>query len=252
MLDTEHSAPRPQSPPLVRDEGPERPWEACVVPFLVFLAAGALEPVPGGGGLAGWLGISPAAYPLIYAVRLVATLAVLARCWRPIVRWLGRPAWWPPLLGLALVVPWVVLAGLQRDAGWSTGLGARAGYDPFAALGTGSPAAWAFLLVRAVGLVVVVPLIEELFLRGFLMRNVIRDEFWTVPFGTLTAASAGACIVYAVATHPAEAFAAAGWFAVVSGIAAATRRPIDAVLAHAGTNLALGAYVLATGNWWLL
>jgi hypothetical protein len=45
--------------------------------------------------------------------------------------------------------------------------------------------------------------------------------------------------------------AAVGWFAVVSGIAAATRRPIDCVLAHAGTNLALGAYVVATGNWWL-
>jgi hypothetical protein len=35
-------------------------------------------------------------------------------------------------------------------------------------------------------------------------------------------------------------------------VAAATRRPIDAILAHAGTNLALGCYVLATGNWWLM
>jgi hypothetical protein len=55
-----------------------------------------------------------------------------------------------------------------------------------------------------------------------------------------------------VASHPAECVAAAGWFAVVTGIAAATRRPIDTVLAHAMTNLALGAYVFMTDSWWLL
>jgi hypothetical protein len=38
----------------------------------------------------------------------------------------------------------------------------------------------------------------------------------------------------------------------VTGIAAATRRPIDCVLAHAATNLALGAWVLVTGAWWLV
>ena len=248
MLDTKE----PATPPIVRDAGPDRPWEACVVPFVVFLAAGILEPGPGDSGVAGRLGIPHAAYPLIYAVRIAATLVAVVRVWPSIRRWLGRPAWWPPLLGVALVVPWVVLAGLQRDAGWGTALAARAGYDPFAALGAGSPWAWAFLCLRAAGLVLVVPLIEELFLRGFLMRAVVDEDFWTVPFGRLTAASAAICMVYAVATHPGEAFAAAGWFAIVSGIAAATRRPIDAVLAHAGTNLALGAYVLATGSWWLL
>jgi hypothetical protein len=80
----------------------------------------------------------------------------------------------------------------------------------------------------------------------------VNEDFWQVPFGTLTAAAAGACAAYAVATHPAEAVAALGWFAIVSGIAASTRQPIDTILAHAATNLALGAYVLATGAWWLM
>lgn len=222
-----------------------------MVPLVVYLASGLLEPGPGGGPAA-WLGIPPAAAPLVYAARIAATLAAVVRVWPAISRWLGRPSWWPPLLGLALVVPWVVLADLQRDAGWTVGLGGRSGYDPFAALGADSIGAWAFLCLRGVGLVLVVPLVEELFLRGFLMRTVIREDFWTVPFGTLTAASAATCLVYAVASHPAEACAAAGWFAIVSGVAAATRRPIDVVLAHGGTNLALGAYVLATGSWWLL
>ena len=251
-----HSMASPQTPVPdsvpAADCGPARPWLTCVLPLVVFLGMGCLEPTPSGGGLAGVLGITTAAYPLLYALRLAATLGVVASCWPSIRPWLGRPTWWPPLVGLTLAVPWVVLATLQRDAGWAGTLGERSGFDPFAHWGDGSPLARGFLAVRAVGLVAVVPLAEELFLRGFLMRWVVREDFWRVPFGTLTFASAAACAVYAAASHPAEAVAAVGWFAVVSGIAAATRKPIDTILAHSATNLALGAYVLTTGNWWLV
>ena len=232
--------------------GPDRPWQACVVPLVVFLAVGTIEPTPGGGGIAGAFGIPYAAYPWLYAVRLVVTLAALASYWRVIYAWMGRPHWWPPLVGLCLVVPWIVLAQWQRDAGWAGSTFERSAFNPWSHFGQESLAAWGFLGVRAMGLVVVVPIVEELFLRGFLMRYVIREDFWTVPFGTLTLASAGASTLYAAATHPTEAIAAVVWFGVVSGIAAATRRPIDAMIAHSATNLALGAYVLATENWWLL
>jgi len=232
--------------------GPERPWGACVVPFVVFLAVGMLEPTRSGDGLAGALGIPFAAYPLIYSLRIVATLVAIACSWTAMRRWWGRPTWWPPLIGLMLVVPWVVLAAMQRDAGWAGTTAARAGFNPFAALDTGSIGFWMFFVIRAIGLIAVVPLIEELFLRGFLMRYVIREDFWTVPFGMLTFPAAAACMLYAAASHPNECVAAVGWFAVVTGIAAATRRPIDTILAHAATNLALGGYVLLTANWWLL
>jgi hypothetical protein len=252
MPNPDHPAASSASPPAVAgDFGPTRPWEACVLPIVVFLAGGLVEPLPEGGGLAGLLGIPMAAYPLIYSVRIAAPLLALAIVRRPIRDWVGRPAWWAVPAGLLLVVPWLILAGMQRDAGWSVG-GTRAAFDPFTHFAGRPAAAWTFLAVRAVGLVAVVPLVEELFLRGFLMRTVIREDFWAVPFGTLTAASAATCAVYAAATHPAEAVAAVGWFAVVSGIAAATRRPSDTILVHAATNLALGAYVLATGSWWLL
>ena len=222
------------------------------MPFAVFLAVGLLEPTRSGDGLAGGLGIPFSAYPLIYMVRIGATLVAIARVWRPIRDWLGRPTWWPPLVGLALVIPWVVLATLEREAGWTAGLGARAAFNPFAACQESALPTWLFVAVRSLGLIAVVPLVEELFLRGFLLRYVIDEDFWKVPFGTLTFPVTAACLIYAVASHPAESVAAAGWFAVVTGIAAATRRPIDTILAHAATNLALGAYVLLTANWWLL
>jgi CAAX prenyl protease-like protein len=237
------------APDHTHDHGPGRPWLSCVVPLIVFLVGGALEPSASGGGLVGSLGLGESAYPAIYTARLVATLVALALAWPTLRPWLGRPSWWPPLLGLALVVPWIVLAALQREAGWG-GIG-RSGFNPFAHFGDDSPAAKVFLAVRLLGLVAIVPIVEELFLRGFLMRFVVRENFWTVPFGLLTPAAAGACAIYAVASHPGEAVAAVGWFAVVSGIAAATRQPIDCILAHAATNLALGIFVLVTGTWWL-
>jgi CAAX prenyl protease-like protein len=242
----------PDLPKTVHNEGPDRPWEACVVPFIVFLAAGLLEPTRSEDGLAGVLGIPFSAYPVIYGLRIVVTLLAIARSWTPIRRWWGQPTWWPPLVGLALVVPWIVLASLQREAGWASALGGRAAFNPFAACSESAVPVWAFVAIRAIGLIVVVPLVEELFLRGFLMRYVIREDFWTVPFGMLTLPAVGACLFYSAASHPSECVAAVGWFAVVTGIAAATRRPIDAILAHAMTNLALGVYVLMTANWWLL
>jgi CAAX prenyl protease-like protein len=247
---------RASTPPVsgndVGGDGPAHPWHCCLLPLVVFMAGGLVEPVPSASGAAGWLGIPYSAYPVVYSLRLAATAAAVAWCWSALRPWLGRPRWWPPLLGLGLAIPWVVLATLQRQAGWGTDLGERSGFDPFASLPYEPAAAWGFLAVRGIGLVILVPVVEELFLRGFFMRYVISERFWEVPFGTLTVGSLLACMIYAVTTHPAEAVAAAGWFAIGSGIAAATRQPIDCILAHAATNIALGGYVLATGSWWLL
>lgn len=236
------------------DYGPARPWLTCVGPLAILLTTGLFEPTPSASGLTATLGIPYAAYPLVYAIRIVAGIAILAVAWPDLRSWVGKPTWWPPLLGLVLVVPWVILAHLQREAGWTFGMGERAGYNPFqpSHLGETPGLAWAFLVVRAIGLVVIVPIAEELFVRGFFMRYAMEERFWTVPFGSLTFISAGACLLYAVASHPAEAVAAVGWFAIVSGIAAATRKPIDCILCHAATNLALGAYVVATDSWWLV
>jgi CAAX prenyl protease-like protein len=235
------------------DHGPAEPWLTCVAPLALFLAAGALEPTPSGGLLAS-LGIPYAAYPVIYCVRVAATALLLARFWPALGPWLGRPRWWPPLVGLALVVVWVGLAKLQHTLGWTFAAGERSSFNPFLpdTLGDDPARAWAFLAIRLAGMVVIVPIVEEIFLRGFLMRYVIDEQFWRVPFGTLTAAAAATCGIYAVASHPGEALAALSWFAAVSLIARATRQPIDCILCHAATNLALAAYVITTGEWWLM
>lgn len=232
--------------------GPTAPWQTCFLPMLVFLLLALVEPSRKGGGLAGVLGIGHEFYPSVYALRVAATLLVLFAGWRSLGGWLGRPAWWTLPLGLALAMPWVGLAQLQRELGWLAGDTGRVGFDPFELYGSGTPAAWAYLALRGLGLVVLVPIVEELFLRGFLMRFVIREPFWLVPFGTLTTASLATCMLYAVGSHPAEAAAAVVWFGAVTWLAARTGRPADCILTHAATNLALGAYVIWSGAWWLL
>lgn len=248
-------AATPPSDPQAEPEtnyGPEAPWQTCLLPMLVFLLLALLEPSRKGGGAAGMLGIDYGLYPPVYALRVATTLLVLFAAWRWLRDWIGRPAWWTLPLGLALTVPWVGLAKVQRSLGWFAGDTGRVGFDPFEMYGSDTPAAWAYLALRGLGLVLVVPIVEELFLRGFLMRFAIREQFWLVPFGQATAATIAVCALYAVGSHPAEAAAALVWFGAVTWVAARTGRPADCMLVHAATNLALGAYVVWSGEWWLL
>jgi CAAX prenyl protease-like protein len=249
---------RPLHPPAHETEidstdyGPHDPWRTCLVPMMVFLATGLLEPTKAEGGLAAAVGITQSLYPVLYATRIALTLGVLAWVWPSLRGWLGRPTWWPPLVGLLLVVPWVWLSFVQRDGQWLSGDTGRVGFDPFAHYGNGSIASWAYLALRGLGLVIVVPIVEELFLRGFLLRFVFRERFWLVPFGAVSGAALATCCLYAVGSHPAEAAAAVVWFLAMTWIAHATRKPIDCILAHAATNLALGIFVIVSGDWWLL
>ena len=238
--------------PAPVDHGPSDPWGACLTPMVVFLGLGLIEPSREGKGLAASLGITYDLYPVLYAIRVAVTLLLLWRAWPSIRAWLGKASWWPPILGILLVVPWVWLSVLQRDGKWISGDTGRVGFDPVEFFGADKNSLWAYLLLRGLGLVVVVPIVEELFLRGFLLRFVIRENFWNVPFGAVTGSVLATCALYAVGSHPAEAVAAVVWFFAVTWVCWKTRQPIDAITVHATTNLALGAYVLATGAWWLL
>jgi uncharacterized protein len=111
----------------------------------------------------------------------------------------------------------------------------------------------AFLWIRAAGSTLLVPVIEELFWRGWLMRWLIDREFQKVPLGTyLPSAFWMTAILFASEHGPYwEVGLAAGviynWWMI------RTRRLGDCILAHAVTNGALAVYVVTTGAWryWL-
>jgi len=165
------------------------------------------------------------------------------------------------LVGAAGIVLWVGFCQLHWEekifaplgAKWLVDLGVRSGYDPFKELRHCAAGwQWAFLGLRVFGLVAVVPVIEEFFLRGFLMRWPIAERWWEVPVGTLTGMALLLGTLYPVLSHPAEMFAAVAWFTLVTLLAWKTKNIWDCVAAHAVTNLLLGVYVVSSGEWRLL
>ena len=119
------------------------------------------------------------------------------------------------------------------------------GFDP-----TGSPSYWASLIFRFLRMAVVVPFVEEIFWRGFLLRYVIQEDFESVPFGTFTWRSFAVVTVFFMLEHqPADYPAALLTGMLYNWIAIRTRSLSSCILAHAITNLLLGFYIMATRQW---
>ena len=110
----------------------------------------------------------------------------------------------------------------------------------------------AFLAIRFFGLVVIVPIIEEFFLRGFLMRYVMHVDWPYIPFAKVDRLALICGTAVPMLMHPGELFAAAVWFSLVTWLMLRTRSIWDCVIAHAVTNLLIGLWVLWSGDWWLM
>jgi CAAX prenyl protease-like protein len=111
----------------------------------------------------------------------------------------------------------------------------------------------AVLALRVVRAVVIVPIAEELFWRGWLMRWLIKPDFQKVRLGSYTAASFWIVAALFATEHGPywDVGLAAG--VVFNGLMLRTRSLGDLIFSHAIANACLCAYVLATGKWeyWL-
>ena len=110
-----------------------------------------------------------------------------------------------------------------------------------------------FVLLRVAASVGLVPVIEELFWRGWMMRWLIGNDFLKVPLGTYAPAAFWIVAVLFAYEHGPywEVGLAAGivynWWII------RTRNLADCMLAHAVTNALLAVYVLTMDQWqyWL-
>jgi len=105
------------------------------------------------------------------------------------------------------------------------------------------------IALRVAGAVLVVPIVEELFWRGWLQRWLINENFTSVRIGQFTPFSFAVVTVMFALVHP-QVFVALfagllfGWWVVK------TKSLWDVVLSHAVANLLLAVYVLWTGRWY--
>ncbi len=220
--------------------------KAYFTPFAVFLGFLALNGFVGNlfDGLASpWWKSEPRFW--IFPLQTAVCGFLLLRWWR------AYALQWPSARALLLsgAAGVLVLALWVAPQVW-LGFPARTeGFDPTSFGQTG----WAFgltVVLRFVRLVIVVPLVEEIFWRGYLLRTLIAEPFTRVPFGTFSwlsfgVVTAGFCLEHQPADYPA---------ALVTGVlynlvAYRTRSLSACVLAHAVTNLLLGIFVMRTGQW---
>ncbi len=157
---------------------------------------------------------------------------------------------WPPAISLRTLLlsiltgVAVLLCWIHLDQSWML-LGPAMGYDPRMADGRLNIP---LVAMRLAGAVLVVPLMEEIFWRSFLMRWLDRADFLEL---SPERVSLKALFLSSLLFASEHTF----WFAgLVAGLAYGwlylrTRNLWPPLIAHAVTNALLGAWVLYGGNW---
>jgi CAAX prenyl protease-like protein len=213
---------------------------AYIVPFVAFISLMQLDRA---------LSLPPEVF---YPIRFVAVLLILLAVSRPFVSL--RPSY--PVtsvaVGIAVFLIWIgpdLLFGYRHH--WlfeNSLLGSAASSIPSGIRGS----AW-FTSLRILTSVALVPVLEELFWRGWMMRWLIDPDFQKVPLGKFAPFAFWVVAVLFASEHGPywDVGLAAGiiynWWMV------RCRNLADCILAHAITNAALATYVLLAGQWqyWL-
>jgi CAAX prenyl protease-like protein len=152
----------------------------------------------------------------------------------------GREWLWALGVGMLVFVLWVHL-----DAPWMLLGEPTASFRP---VGADGAIDWPLVAVRWVGAALVVPVMEELFWRSFLMRWVQHPRFLGVDPSSVGLRALVVSTFVFVLAHPlwlAAAFAGAAYALLYIR----TGKLWVAVVAHAVTNGALGIWVVATRQW---
>lgn len=213
------------------------PAVAYIAPFAVFIALR-------------WLPFPPEWLAPVRFVAVAAMLAVFSR--RVIPRRASSPIG-SIVLGAAVLAIWIgpdLLWPGYRDA-WLFHNGITGIARSSLPVHLKSNAF--FIAMRVLESAILVPVVEELFWRGWLMRWAIRPDFESVPMGQYTALSFWVVALLFASEHGPY------WeVGLIAGVAynwwlVRTRNLADCMLAHAVTNALLAGYVLRFDQWqfWL-
>lgn len=213
---------------------------AYVLPMALFLALLALNAALKGAGDSFWL--RSAEYWIYPLQTLVCGLLLL---WfrreyslRPPARWI-----FGLVMGLLVFVLWIAP---QSFLGFSARLD---GFNPeqFA----GQPALHGVTVaLRFLRLAVVVPLVEEIFWRGFLLRFLMNEDFERVAFGAFSWISFVVVTLAFAFSHNRPDWPAALLTGALYNVVAYRSKSLSTcILTHAVTNLLLGFWIMKTGQW---
>jgi CAAX prenyl protease-like protein len=186
-------------------------------------------------------------------LRVTVMTAVLWFIARPVIDLRVRHLVTTLAIGIAVFVVWIapdlLIKGYRHFWLFDNAVVGKAATS----LSTQAITSWPVLALRMVRAVIIVPIVEELFWRAWLMRWLIDNDFEKVPLGKYSAQAFWIVAVLFASEHGSywDVGLLAGiiynWWMV------RTRSLGDLILAHAVTNGILGAYVIAFGKWeyWL-
>lgn len=216
----------------------ERPWLSRVIPFAIYMAFVILA------DMLSRLGWSATELRWLYSVKIAAVLAALLYWRRDYVELFDFRLGWRAAMCSLVVGLVVLLLWISLNASWMVVGDGGGGFDPR----DNGVIDWRLVAVRLTGASLVVPVMEELFWRSFLLRWLASPDFLQVD-------PARVKLQYFVVTVLLFGVEHSQWLAgVVAGAAyvvlyARTRNLWSAVLAHAVTNAVLGVWIISTGQW---
>jgi CAAX prenyl protease-like protein len=226
-----------EEPPPGRQELKRWPALGYVLPFAVFIGFLAIDRL----------------VPVLQPVRFLAILVLLALFSRGLLPLRPKRLIASLLLGVAVFFIWigpdVLFPGYRHSILFSNSI---VGHPEGATL-PGDKVNVFFLVFRVLGSVVTIPIIEELFWRGWMMRWIANHHFDRIPIGTYHAEAFWVVAVLFASEHGSfwDVGLAAGviynWWAIRTG------NLTDCVIAHATTNACLAVYVIGWHQWqyWL-
>jgi CAAX prenyl protease-like protein len=217
---------------------PALPYIAPFALFLAFLSIDQFLPFSTAGN---------------YAIRFVVVFGVLIWLARGVIPRKISSLPGSVALGVAVFFIWVgpdvIWPAYRQSWLFNNGLAG----SPKSSLAAGTKVNVAFIIFRVLASVVNVPLLEELFWRGWLMRWLIAKDFQKVPLGAYTAQSFWLVAVLFAAEHGSYWDVGLATGIIYNWWMIRIRSLADCIVAHAVTNACLAAYVLTRDEWqyWL-
>lgn len=211
----------------------DKPAFRYVAPFIVFMLLTELQRFAG-----------PQTIFFVYALKTILTGAFIVLAFQGKYREIEgsfadlRAA----VLGVTVLVLWILPTLIFND------LPKEVSFDP--RVFDNALAQCAAILIRTAGAVLVVPIMEELLWRSFLMRYLIQPDFLKIPFGTFRLFPFWITVAAFTIVHRPWEWPVAALTGILYGAyAVKTRNLKGCILAHAVTNLGLAIYTVITGQW---
>ncbi len=217
-----------------------------IMPFAIFMGFIALEEA------LRWLTskqlfvVSDLQLLYLYPIKILATIGCMLYFWKSYqeINWRDLARFRTLALSIATGII-VFILWINMDWPWAT-LGTPKGYNP--TLLSDNFTRTFLLTSRIIGASLVVPVMEELFWRSWLLRYLIEPDISRVPLGSFTWISFSiGTVMFGLEHNLWLAGIMAG--AAYSVLLYRSKSLATCILAHGITNAALAGYVLWSGEW---